>query len=96
VSDLRIARRVKPRDKGLRSRLSGSRALRIELDRLFREDPVTELSSEDPTEAVLQRVEVGRLLVLLTEGQRAIVVAHFYLGCRRRRSRKHWVSGAAR
>ena len=47
---------------------------------VFREGPITEISSEDPTVAVLQRVELGRLLVLLTERQRAIVVAHYYLG----------------
>jgi len=29
---------------------------------------------------VLDRLEVGRLLGLLTERQRAIVVAHYYLG----------------
>jgi RNA polymerase sigma factor (sigma-70 family) len=40
----------------------------------------SEISSEDSTLAVLQRLEVGRLLVLLTERQRAIVVAHYYLG----------------
>ena len=46
----------------------------------IREAPMTELSSEDPTAAILQRLEVGRLLALLTERQRAIVVAHYYLG----------------
>ena len=56
------------------------RKTRRSLRRLFREDPMTEMSSEDPTVAVLQRVEVGRLLGLLTERQRAIVVAHYYLG----------------
>jgi RNA polymerase sigma factor (sigma-70 family) len=48
--------------------------------RAFRESPMIEVSSEDPTVAILQRLEVGRLLVLLTERQRAIVVAHYYLG----------------
>ena len=56
------------------------RKTRRSLLRVFREDPMTEISSDDPTVAVLQRVEVGRLLVLLTERQRAIVVAHYYLG----------------
>ena len=41
---------------------------------------MTELSADDLTAAVLQRLEVGRLLALLTERQRAIVVAHYYLG----------------
>jgi RNA polymerase sigma-70 factor (ECF subfamily) len=34
----------------------------------------------DDVAAVLDRLEVGRLLGLLTERQRAIVVAHYYLG----------------
>jgi RNA polymerase sigma factor (sigma-70 family) len=45
-----------------------------------REVELTELSSDDPTAALLRRLEVGRLLALLTERQRAIVVAHYYLG----------------
>lgn len=56
------------------------RKTRRSLLRVLREGPITEISSEDPTVAVLQRVELGRLLVLLTERQRAIVVAHYYLG----------------
>jgi RNA polymerase sigma factor (sigma-70 family) len=48
--------------------------------RARREAPMTELPSDDPTTSVLQRLEVGRLLALLTERQRAIVVAHYYLG----------------
>jgi RNA polymerase sigma factor (sigma-70 family) len=56
------------------------RKTRRSLLRVFREGPMTETSSEDPTAAILQRVEVGRLLVLLTERQRSIVVAHYYLG----------------
>jgi RNA polymerase sigma-70 factor (ECF subfamily) len=56
------------------------RKTRRSLLRVLREGPMTESSSEDPTAAVLERVEVGRLLVLLTERQRAIVVAHYYLG----------------
>jgi RNA polymerase sigma factor (sigma-70 family) len=45
-----------------------------------REVELSELSSDDPTAALLRRLEVGRLLALLTERQRAIVVAHYYLG----------------
>ena len=56
------------------------RKARRSLFRVFRERPMTEMSSEDPTRELLQRLEVGRLLVLLTERQRAIVVAHYYLG----------------
>lgn len=56
------------------------RKTRRSLLRVFREGTITEITSEDPTVAVLQRVELGRLLLLLTERQRAIVVAHYYLG----------------
>jgi len=56
------------------------RKTRRSLLRVLREVPITEISSEDPTVAILQRVELGRLLRLLTERQRAIVVAHYYLG----------------
>ena len=56
------------------------RKTRRGLLRAVREARMTELSSDDPTAAVLQRLEVGRLLALLTERQRAIVVAHYYLG----------------
>jgi RNA polymerase sigma factor (sigma-70 family) len=45
-----------------------------------REEPIGETSSKDEVAAVIQRLEVGRLLALLTERQRAIVVAHYYLG----------------
>jgi RNA polymerase sigma factor (sigma-70 family) len=41
---------------------------------------IGEASSTDDVAAVIQRLEVGRLLALLTERQRAIVVAHYYLG----------------
>jgi len=34
----------------------------------------------DDIAAILDRLECGRLLALLTERQRAIVVAHYYLG----------------
>ena len=56
------------------------RKTRRGLFRAVREAPMTELSSDDPTAEVLHRLEVGRLLALLTERQRAIVVAHYYLG----------------
>ncbi|MEK6208623.1 MAG: sigma-70 family RNA polymerase sigma factor [Chloroflexota bacterium] len=46
----------------------------------LRETPMTDHPSDDPTAAILHRLEVGQLLALLTERQRAIVVAHYYLG----------------
>ncbi|HUQ42300.1 MAG TPA: RNA polymerase sigma factor [Candidatus Limnocylindrales bacterium] len=48
--------------------------------RSLRETPMTELPAEDPTALVIRRLEIGRLLSFLTERQRAIVVAHYYLG----------------
>jgi RNA polymerase sigma factor (sigma-70 family) len=39
-----------------------------------------EATTTDDVAAVLDRLECGRLLALLTERQRAIVVAHYYLG----------------
>jgi len=45
-----------------------------------REVELADLTSDDPTAAIVQRLEVGRLLAILSERQRAIVVAHFYLG----------------
>jgi RNA polymerase sigma factor (sigma-70 family) len=56
------------------------RKTRRGLLRSFREAPMAEVSTDDPTAVVLLRLEVGRLLALLTERQRAIVVAHYYLG----------------
>jgi RNA polymerase sigma factor (sigma-70 family) len=56
------------------------RKTRRGLFRTVRETRMTELSSGDQTAAVLRRLEVGRLLALLTERQRAVVVAHYYLG----------------
>ena len=56
------------------------RKTRRGLLRAMREAPMPELSSDDPTAAVVRRLEVGRLLALLTERQRTIVVAHYYLG----------------
>jgi RNA polymerase sigma factor (sigma-70 family) len=46
----------------------------------LRESRLRERPAGDTTAAVLDRLEVGRLLALLTERQRAIVVAHYYLG----------------
>src|ERR1700704_402229 len=37
-------------------------------------------ASADDVATIIDRLEVGRLLALLTERQRAIVVAHYYLG----------------
>lgn len=48
--------------------------------RTARETVLTELSSDDPTLRVLLRLEAIQLLALLSERQRAIVVAHYYLG----------------
>jgi RNA polymerase sigma factor (sigma-70 family) len=48
--------------------------------RARREVPIDGGASKDEVAAVIQRLEVGRLLALLTERQRAIVVAHYYLG----------------
>jgi RNA polymerase sigma factor (sigma-70 family) len=56
------------------------RKTRRGLFRARREVSIGEASSTDEVAAVIQRLEVGRLLALLTERQRAIVVAHYYLG----------------
>jgi RNA polymerase sigma factor (sigma-70 family) len=56
------------------------RKTRRGLFRAHREVPIGEGSSPDDVAALIQRLEVGRLLSLLTERQRAIVVAHYYLG----------------
>ena len=56
------------------------RKTRRGLFRARREEPIGEGSSKDEVAAIIQRLEVGRLLALLTERQRAIVVAHYYLG----------------
>jgi RNA polymerase sigma factor (sigma-70 family) len=59
-------------------------ALRKTRRGLFRARRERSISDEprsvDQTEATLNRLEVGRLLAVLTERQRAIVVAHYYLG----------------
>jgi RNA polymerase sigma factor (sigma-70 family) len=71
-----------PHDRNLEAWLYrvALRKTRRGLLRGLRETRVTELSAGDPIAAVLERLEVGRLLALLTERQRAIVVAHYYLG----------------
>lgn len=56
------------------------RKTRRGLSRTARETVMTELSSDDPTLRVLRRLEAIQLLALLSERQRAIVVAHYYLG----------------
>ena len=56
------------------------RKTRRGLVRARRDVAIGEPSSTDDIAAVIQRLEVGRLLALLTERQRAIVVAHYYLG----------------
>lgn len=43
---------------------------------------LTMATSENAVDHTLARLEVGRLLGLLSERQRAIVIAHFYLGLR--------------
>jgi RNA polymerase sigma factor (sigma-70 family) len=39
-----------------------------------------EVRADGPEREVLDRIEVGQLLLLLTQRQRSIVVAHYYLG----------------
>jgi RNA polymerase sigma factor (sigma-70 family) len=58
-------------------------ALRKTRRGLFRtghETVAAEGASDDPAMAILRRLEVGQLLALLSERQRVIVVAHYYLG----------------
>ena len=45
-----------------------------------REAGMRDRGTTDDVAAILDRLEVGRLLALLTERQRRIVVAHYYLG----------------
>jgi len=47
-------------------------------------------SGDDEIEAALDRMEVGRLLAGLTERQRAMVVAQFYLGLDHREIARHF------
>src|SRR5947207_3224789 len=51
---------------------------------------VTGSSGDDEIEAALDRMEVGRLLAGLTERQRAMVVAQFYLGLDHREIDRHF------
>src|SRR5438046_10560240 len=51
---------------------------------------VTGSSGDDEIEAALDRMEVGRLLAGLTERQRAMVVAQFYLGLDHREIARHF------
>jgi RNA polymerase sigma-70 factor (ECF subfamily) len=57
------------------------RKTRRRLFRMRRERSLLERDAiRDDTGVALDRLEVGRLLAMLTERQRAIVVAHYYLG----------------
>ena len=56
------------------------RKARRGLLRSLRETGMTERAADDETTRIVQRLEVGRLLGLLTERQRSIVVAKYYLG----------------
>ncbi len=56
------------------------RTTRRGLFRARREAPIGERAARDDIAAMIDRLEVGRLLALLTPRQRAIVVAHYYLG----------------
>jgi RNA polymerase sigma-70 factor (ECF subfamily) len=56
------------------------RKTRRGLFRAQRESGRAAATSTDGIAAVLDRLEVGRLLGLLTDRQRAIIVAHYYLG----------------
>lgn len=56
------------------------RKTRRGLFRSRREGPIGERAVKDDLAAMIDRLEVGRLLALLTERQRAILVAHYYLG----------------
>ncbi len=56
------------------------RKTRRDLFRRARETVLRERSSEDPAPRALRQLEVGELLALLSERQRTIVVAHYYLG----------------
>ena len=66
---------------------SGRRGLGRSLLRL---DHARSRVSKDEIEAALDRMEVGRLLAGLTERQRAMVVAQFYLGLDHREIARHF------
>jgi RNA polymerase sigma-70 factor (ECF subfamily) len=57
---------------------------------LLRLDHARSRVSKDEIEASLDRMEVGRLLAGLTERQRAMVVAQFYLGLDHREIARHF------
>ena len=63
---------------------SARRGLRLPLER------VRGRSGDDEIEALLDRMEVGRLLSGLSERQRAMVVAQFYLGLDHREIAAHF------
>jgi RNA polymerase sigma factor (sigma-70 family) len=56
------------------------RKTRRSLFRAARDTVMTGLASEDPAARTLRRLEVGELLALLSERQRTVIVAHYYLG----------------
>ncbi len=56
------------------------RKTRCSLFRSRREARHPETIAADDAVAIQDRLEVGRLMGLLTERQRTIVVAHYYLG----------------
>ncbi|HEV8536652.1 MAG TPA: sigma-70 family RNA polymerase sigma factor [Candidatus Limnocylindria bacterium] len=68
----------------VRSARRGFRPPSLRLERLARS------RGTDEIEALLDRLEVGRLLAGLTERQRAMVVAQFYLGLDHREIAKHF------
>lgn len=75
-------RRPPPTDENLTGwlfRVALRRALRIRLRKAPGQLPAEYLSDLDRT---LDRIETARLLALLTPRQRAIVVAHYFLGLR--------------
>jgi RNA polymerase sigma-70 factor (ECF subfamily) len=66
---------------------SGRRSLRR---RFLRLDQARSRVSKDEIQASLDRMEVGRLLEGLSERQRAMVVAQFYLGLDHREIARHF------
>jgi RNA polymerase sigma-70 factor (ECF subfamily) len=66
---------------------SGRRGIRRSFMRL---DQTRSHVSKDEIKASLDRMEVGRLLAGLTERQRAMVVAQFYLGLDHREIARHF------
>lgn len=74
-------RRPPPRDENLAGWL-----FRVAVRKARREPRLLPLigvgprEADDPTEELMDRLEAGRLLSMLTRRQREIVVAHYYLG----------------